>query len=193
MKLSDVQDNIQNGDVFLFEGRSWFARLIKARTRSIYSHAGCALWIGINGTKTLCVLEALEPHGVRLYPMDRYVAECAAKGVRVHWFELDPCGSENVNRDHVAAYVFKQLGKRYVSPWQFFVSWGWLTRWLRRLLGKGVENLDPERFFCSELVAAALRAGGYRPDPDEDVQPAATDPGSVSMFPCLQRRGVVTP
>ncbi|MGE0760133.1 MAG: YiiX/YebB-like N1pC/P60 family cysteine hydrolase [Pirellulaceae bacterium] len=188
MRLSEAP--IANGDILLFEGRSWFAFGIKLRTRSQFSHAGVALWVNVDGTSRLCILEALEPWGVRLYPLDRYLDHCHRKGERVHLYRLH----ESINRDKVAGFTLQQWGKRYASVWQFVLSWGRVTRFFRWLFGRPLNvDTDPERFFCSELVAEALRAGGYVPSVEDDLAPCMTDPGAVALFPCLQRLGVLTP
>jgi hypothetical protein len=187
MRLNDA--TIENGDVLLFEGRSWFARAIKLRTRSKFSHAGIALWIQTGGTRRLFICEAMEPWGVRLHPLGRYLEECTRRGEVVHLYQLD----RTVDRDKVAGYAVEQAGKRYASVWQFLVSWGRVTGFFRWLFGKKVCDTNPDRFFCSELVAAALRAGGYVPAPEADMLPAVTDPGSLALFPCLQIQGVLTP
>lgn len=187
MKLASAP--IRNGDILLFEGRSLFARLIKLRTRSPFSHAGVALRIAADGTERLCILEALEPWGVRLYPLDRYLEQCHRRGERVHWYSLEA----GINRDKVAGFTLSQWGKRYASVWQFLVSWGRCTGLVRRLLGWTSTDTNTERFFCSELVAGALNAGGYQADAEDDLPPAATHPGAVALFRCLRRQGVLTP
>lgn len=178
---------LRSGDVLLVEGRSLFALGIKLRTRSRFSHAGIVLRIAVGGAERLCILESLEPWGVRLYPLDRYLERCSRKGECVHWYALE----EGVDRQQVAAYALAQWGKRYASVWQFLVSWGRITGFARRLLGLKPADTNAERFFCSELVASALRAGGYRPD--DDLPEAATDPGAIALYGCLRRRGMVTP
>src|SRR5215211_3406336 len=55
----DVRNRIQDGDILLFRGKSWFSRLLRWGTRSPYSHSGILGWW--NGR--LMVLEAV-PSGV---------------------------------------------------------------------------------------------------------------------------------
>src|SRR5262245_6218186 len=173
---------IRTGDVLLFRGTGLCAWLIKVRTRSVYSHAGIALRIQANGTEKLAVLEALEPLGVRLYPLEQYLK----RGERIDWYQLnDPA----IVREEVAAYALRQWGKPYAlrTLWWSFSRLAWV---LRKLL-HGRPATDPERFFCSQLVADALKHAGFRAD--EDVIPIETDPGAVGRFVCLQRRGELSP
>jgi hypothetical protein len=190
MRYQDVRDHISNGDFFLFRGRSAFARLIRWRTQSVYSHVGVALWVDAGGRgPRLAILEALEPHGVRLYPFSRYLEECARQGVGVDWFKLD---RSLVSANKVCAYVLRQWGKPYAMR-QLVFSFGLIGGWLRKLLHVHVPVVDgEERFFCSELAAAAVEAGGYAPDSLDESLPAAIAPGSVALFPCLHRMGTLS-
>lgn len=193
MKLSDAQAIIATGDIFLFEGVSFFGRWIKLHTRSRFSHVGIALWIQVDGIRRLCCIEALEPWGVRLYPMDYYLGVCRRRGIVCHWFALKQ--DFGIDRAKVAGYGLAQWGKRYASPWQFLISFGWLTRLVRKhIFGWDVVDTNPERFFCSELVSDSLQHGGYRPDPNEgeDAIAAGTEPGAIALFRCLDRRGTLS-
>lgn len=190
MRLFFALTLIRNGDVFLFRrSPSLFGRLIRLWTQSPFSHVGIALWVQVDGTRRLCILEALEGVGVRLHPMDRYLEECQRQGCLIDWYQVtDPA----INRDRIAGYALDQWGARYAHPLQFVWSWGRLSTRLRRWLGLTADT-DPERWFCSELVAAALKHAGYVPDSDLDLDPAETEPGMVALFPCLQRRGAIEP
>ena len=106
MKLADAQSTIATGDVFLFEGTSFFGRWIKLHTRSRFSHVGISLWIKVDGLRRLCVIEALEPWGVRLYPMDHYLGICRKRGTVCHWFALK--SEFGIDREKVAGYGLAQ-------------------------------------------------------------------------------------
>jgi Permuted papain-like amidase enzyme, YaeF/YiiX, C92 family len=180
MKLSDSLPLIRTGDVFLFRGRSLFAYLIKLRTRSVYSHAGVAIRVKANGLERVCVLEALEPFGVRLFPIELYVD----RGEEIDWFQVI---DTTINREAVAAYALGQWGKRYAIR-QLWWSFSRVARLVKKLWSP---HPDPDHFFCSQLVAEALRHAGFQAD--ENLVPIETDPGAVARFTCLQRRGTFTP
>lgn len=186
MKLQDALPNIRTGDVLLFRGTSLFSWLIKLRTHSVYSHAGVVQKIRTNGHIRTWVIEALEPLGVRAFPIERDVAQ----GAKIDWFQLD---DPAINPELVADYAMEQVGKFYEMAGLWW-SFSWLARGLRRIfrfhrLTARLDNSD--RWFCSELVAAALAHAGFKSD--EGLVPIATDPGSVARFTCLRRKGTLEP
>jgi hypothetical protein len=189
VKYEAFADKFEVGDVLLFEGRAWYSALIKQWTLSKFSHAAIMLRIKADGAMIPSVVEAIEPYGIRVYPLKRYMQQCAKRREVVHWYRVT---DDNVNREKVVRYALEQWGKRYVSPWQMVLSFGRWARMFMRLFGHATPvNLDPDRFFCSELVASALQFAGYRPDLDEGFSPVTTDPGSIANLPCLQRKGLV--
>jgi hypothetical protein len=135
------------------------------------------------------VLESLEGHGVRLYPLDRYVRECDAAGVILDWYRIV---DERVDRDRLVGHALAHWGERYARPWQFVGSFGRLARAVRRWL-RMPPDADTSGWFCSEIYADALLLAGYRPNEDEPpLVPAFTRPGDLAMLDCLQRRAVLT-
>ena len=188
MKYTAARDLIQDGDVLAFRGTRLFSRLIKLWTRSRVSHVGIACWM--HGRLT--VVEALEPGGVRVYPLSRYVG----RGCEVDWYQVDQPATDvmthgALDRQEIVAFALSKWGLRYASPWQFLRSWGWLSRMIAERRGLPADT-NPERFFCSELALDALRAGGYQGEGYE--KPAAeTSPADVIELPCLRRRGRLEP
>lgn len=168
-------------DVILLKGKSLFAKVIKPWTYSQYSHAGLILTAQIGGIESRCVIEALEPNGVRMYPLWRYLNDCRKDNIGIDLFPV------NVPLDHdaVARFAFSTLGARYVTPWQFVESFGNIYRWVKGKLGGNTErNLNPDRFFCSEWVMDALEAGGLTL-----TRPAyRTAPGFISGLPCFREK-----
>jgi hypothetical protein len=191
MKLAEVANVIGDGDVILFRrARAWYSRLIRLWTRSVYSHVGMTCWVRSNAHNTLMLIEATFPR-VRITPLEWLLRACQQDGISCDWWAIhDPA----INRRSVANHLLERINDRYAPPWQFVWSWGWLSQRLRRLFGLR-SDVDEWREFCSELVAGALRAGGYRPAEDDDAIPleaAETDPGDLALYPCLRRMGVLT-
>ena len=185
MRIEHLQDRISDGDIFAFEGTAFHSRLIQYWTRSVYSHIGLAVWVEMGGVRQLCILEAMEGAGVRLQPAAEYLRLCEREGCRVDWYAIvDPV----IDRAKVVNYARSRWSLRYVSFYQFLVSFGWLIPKIRKLLGKPVE-LHQDRDFCSKLAAAALLEGGYQPINGEAVNPVFTDPGALTRFACLRRMG----
>src|SRR5262245_40923397 len=105
MKLHDALPHIRTGDVFAFRGTALVSWVIRLWTQSLYSHVGIALRVKADSLERLCILEATEPGGVRLYPMDLYLEQCRHSGTLVDWFTVtDP----HIDRDRVAAYALQQ-------------------------------------------------------------------------------------
>lgn len=188
LKLSSVYDSIATGDMFLFRGRKAFSRMIKLWTRSPYSHVGIALRICIGGVDMLVVIEALEGRGVQLLPIEVVLRRDTA----VEWFRLRPrVGEYRLNRDKVASFAISHWGARYASPRQFFRSFTYCGRFIRRLLRLPIDE-DKGRFFCSELVAEALRKGGYAGEDLAQLKGSEMTPEDISRLMCLEKKGQVT-
>jgi Permuted papain-like amidase enzyme, YaeF/YiiX, C92 family len=189
MKFSTVAELIRDGDVFLFRGTALHSRVIEWWSRSRFSHVGIAWWIHSGEFRRLVIIEALEPGGVRVFPMDTYLEQCARQKCQVDWYAIT---DTSIDRQKVVAHALSKWGCRYASWRQFLISFGGLTPWIRGRLGKPVLTVSPDRFFCSQLAAEAMYAGGYVPDEVDERLPVGTDPGEVSLFPCLTRRGPLT-
>lgn len=184
MMIQQVLHRIDNGDVVLFEGTGPAAWLVRMRTRSRYAHVGI---VAIDHHEDPWLVEACWPT-VRMVPLHRRLAEAAAAGDVAHWFGLD---RHAVDGPLAAGFAVAQVGRRYASLAQFLVSFGLLTRLRRWWQGLGPADVDPERWFCSELVMAALQHGGWQLDTGEDWIAAATEPGRIATFRCLHRWGTL--
>ena len=175
MDYETVRSLIQSGDVIAFETSRWslFSQLISLWTRSRYSHVGIVM--KVHGR--LAVIEALEGVGVRIHPLSRLVTTR-----RLDWFKLD---RDQVNRIALVGDALSHWGQRYASPWQFIRSFSVITK---RILDKwGLPNdVNTERFFCSEFVMHAMRRGGYQGDAPAS---ARTTPDDITRLPCLTRQG----
>lgn len=181
MKL--IETNILSGDFFFVKGTSLYAFAIKLNTFSRFTHIGIAVWIELNGMKRLCIFEAMSGHGVRLYPIDKYLIECKKRREKIYWYKLHP----SINRETVVQYASIHWGKRYASVWQMIYSFGWLMRSFKKIFGWLDKDLDKERFFCSEYGAGALRFAGVK-----TKLPASLSPGELTELPWLINQGELT-
>ena len=179
MKYDTARRRIQDGDVLAFRGTAAFSRLIQWRTRARVSHVGFAVWL--RQWDRLAVLEAMEPHGIRLHPLRKRIQD----GEWVDWHKLNDRG---IHRATVVESAFQHWGSRYASPWQFVRSWGLLTRWIADRMGRDSDT-NPDRFFCSELVAHCLERAGYVPDDPVWTEPATMAPADIVELPILHRMG----
>ena len=185
LKYAEHRGVIRTGDFAFFRGRRLYARLIQMRTCSVFSHVGIFVWIGHGATQRLSIIEAMEGRGVQLLPCSCILTRDGS----VDWYRLNarPADGFEIDREAVAGFAMRQWGRRYASVWQFFRSFGFS---IPKFFG-GPADTDPDRYFCSELAAEALAAGGYR-DPEINV-PAGCAPEVISRLACLQRRGVLVP
>ena len=178
MNYSRVRDDIQNGDVLAFGyvRYSLFSQLIRLWTRSSISHVG----IAVRFYGRLCVIEALEGRGVRVFP----VSTLLAKGRKIVWYKT--VIPQKLSRFEICQYGLSHWGKRYASPWQFIRSFSVLTKWICDKL-KIKRDTNDERFFCSEFVVNCLLS--VKLDITDD--PAEMSPADVIALPCLLKRGVL--
>ena len=171
--MNFAPQEIQTGDVLLFSGRSWWSRVIRARTRSRWSHVGIAvrLLTPLSITTRCFVIEALEGAGVRVVPFESWQ----------QWDGEIQRLSPSLNAERrldMVRFALQHWGCPYSSPLQFVRSFGLLTTWICRKLRLTRVDLERRRFFCSELVAGALHAAGCKlPKP-----PAAMSPADVAEF-----------
>lgn len=175
MKLSDA--HIKDGDLLAFKGTGFWSRLIQCVTKARVTHVGLAVTI----RERQCIIEAREMRGVRVFPLREYLRANS----RVYWYELDD--ESSVSRKALVDYCFNVWGARYARAWQFLRSWGLVSKaWANRM--RLPEDVDDNRFFCSELVLAALQAAGYTGDGYE-TEAAKASPGDIVELTCFRPRG----
>lgn len=75
---SEYRGQIQNGDLLLCAGSSWFSRMIQRATGSIWSHVGFVMWL--DNIDRVMVLESVESQGVRTVPLSKYLKNYDNKG-----------------------------------------------------------------------------------------------------------------
>jgi len=179
MKVERVADMVKNGDVLLYRGTKPHSRFIRWWTQSVYSHVGMAIWVeSPPGHKRLCVIEALEPGGVRVAPIEHSIEGC-----QVDWYPIDP---SQTNGDDAVRYCLSKWMQRYSAPRQFLRSYSLIWSHIARYYGLKAD-VGYNRFHCSELVTAALVAAGY--NDHECPEPPRSTPGDVALYTCVHREG----
>ena len=168
-----VRQQILNGDILLYRGRSLASRVIRWATGSAYSHAGMAVW----WNERLMVLEAVSK-GVVVTPLSANVRGYQGD---VEWFtSIDEIGPED--RKRLVEIAQRELGKEYAT---------WRAIWLgiRVLFGRTREKRDALRrerkLFCSLYVAAVYNAIGK--DLNREVSDRFTSPADIARSPLLRR------
>jgi len=170
-KEEGVRASMRSGDVLLFRGCGVLSRLIRRATHCDYSHAG--LLFRYRG-RVYC-LEAVGK-GVRLTPVSRLL-DHYPEGVFYCAVEApDPV------RESALEFGFQQLSLGYDVL-------GLVRFALALLLAKRLPAKPDQRWFCSELVAAAYRVAGV---PLTDQLPCYTSPADLINGHRISLRGRLT-
>jgi hypothetical protein len=175
VKYSEAKKFIRDGDVLTFAGHWWISRAIRWFTGQPVSHVGFAIWLrfGLETEDRLCVLESMEPGGIRVVPLSLTMGESDA----TYWQKMK---WEVVNGNEAIGWALRQWGGRYASWLQFLSFVSPRFRWFRELVGLPPKIGDG--WHCSGLVAQALRFGGFEPPKD----PSLVTPGDLWDFTCLE-------
>lgn len=151
--------------VALFRGKSLISRAIQWQTRSPYSHAAFLLPDGR-------VLEAWHQGGVRcVAPNDGH-----EKGTIIELYTVE--GLNPARSDLALRFAMAQVGKEY----DFSSVFRFVSRRQERRAAAG-------KWFCSELVFAALQKGGV--NVLDRIQPWAVSPGMLACSPRLLPAGTL--
>jgi hypothetical protein len=161
----EMRRSFRTGDVLLFRGRGLLSLIIRVITRSPYSHVG--LLYSFEG-RVYCV-EAVGA-GVRIILLSELLQHYDGG---VDYFEVE---ASDKQRRRAVSFCFQQLGKIYDKPGIF--------RFAASLIfdRRAVSPRD-DRWFCSELVAAAYAAQDL---PLTAVQEAYTSPSDLAMSPRMK-------
>jgi len=158
----DIRERFREGDILLFRGRGILSIIIRAITRSPYSHAGLVyLFEG----RVYCI-EAVGA-GVRIILLSELLKRYDGG---IDYFEVQ---LSTEHRKSAVSFCFQQLGKIYDKPAlvRFFVA---------LLFDRRAVSPQDERWFCSELVAASYASQGSAL---VEAQDAYTSPSDIAMSP----------
>ena len=148
--------------VALYRGKSVVSRLIRWQTRSQYSHAALLL---PNGS----VLESWHRGGVS---HNHGLGACHTPGTEVDLFAVESSkGFALVDWARTLDFAFAQIGHTYDY------------RSVARFLSRRAEKADG-KWFCSELVFAAIKAGGL--DLLANTSADRVAPGHLAWSPFLR-------
>jgi uncharacterized protein YycO len=166
-----VRASMRSGDVLLFRGRGPLSWLIRRATHSGYSHAGLLF----RYCERVYCLEAVG-QGVRLVPVSRLLDHYPDG---VFYCSL---AAEEETRTTALGFGFQQLA----LPYDVFG----LVRFAFALIFAKRRPVKPDqRWFCSELVAAAYRNAGF---PLTDQLPCYAAPADLINGHKLELRGRLT-
>lgn len=157
MNYELYRNQIKDGDILLYKGKSLLSKAIRLLTKSEYSHAGIAIW----WKDRLMVLEATGK-GVFPIPMSKNLKHY--KGI-VHCFTSKKYIPQ-VKRTKMMHFAMEEIGKEY-SKWKLVV-FGYIL-----IFGKNKDKRDEFRktnsLVCSHYVAQIYTYSG------EDLKKGVSD------------------
>lgn len=167
----EIRNKIRPGDVIAFSGKSNFSEIIKVFTRSAVSHVGIVLQAEILGAPGLNrdghmnqVIESATINGKSAVTISRLRDRVNTYGGEMWWLPLGVEARAKVDAklDVFYSWCLSQEGKQYDVNQALKAGLDALDR----LLGPASLTMNKEdftKFFCSELVAAALEETGALP------------------------------
>lgn len=174
MRYADARGQIRHGDVLLFRGRGLFSCIIKRRTRSTYSHAALAFWIG----SRLMLAESREGQGVRLLPLSAAVRDVAVHVYRPRQPLL--AREADVVFDRALSLLGQAYGWHEIGRIALSLIPGWpAPTWSPR------DDRPSSSPICSQYVSICYRAAGRDLVPNLDD--GSTTPGDLSRSAALDR------
>jgi hypothetical protein len=187
---AQMRDQLKTGDLVLFSGRSFAARLVRGFTGSRWSHVGLVvrlpempqtplLWEATRASKVHDIIEGKPFDGVQLVALDDRIA--SYQGL-VAVRRLQHVHTDAQARAHLESLIDEWRAK----PYRNFVRQH-ISAWVR-----GEEALSFSRGgFCSELVAEVYRRWLLLPKDRPAHHYVPRDFGCESGVPLL--RGVLSP
>jgi hypothetical protein len=159
MEYNDIRDDLKTGDVVLFDGRGWISRLIKLGTFSRWSHVGLVYVPRQGGTVFLYESTTLSNvKGAKGAPVKGVQTVDLWNRVRNYKGSI---AIRRVNRDkfnYQEIIAFEKMRSKYRHK----VYERSVAELIKSAFGRFGWNQkeDDSSLFCSELVAASLKALG---------------------------------
>jgi hypothetical protein len=161
---SEVRSKMRPGDVIAFGGKSHFSQLIKFATRSAVSHVGVVLQskmlIGndVQGGYFNQIIESATINGFAGVSINRMSFRMEYDG-EIWWMPLAEKVRKKLDFNKFYNFLLHQNRKKYDTSQVAFAGLDFTDK--IPLIGSLTHNEeDFSKFFCSELVAAGLEAGG---------------------------------
>ncbi len=161
----DVRSQMQPGDVIAFGGKGRFSEIIKWATRGSVSHVGVVLqsklWYDNTPQKGFFnqIIESTTLEGFSGVSISRLSDRVNYYDGEIWWLPLSEAARSKLSLRRFFDFCLHQKGKRYDAPQAVKSALDALDK--APLIGGLTYNVeDFSRFFCSELVAAALEKAG---------------------------------
>jgi hypothetical protein len=174
---------MQPGDVIAFGGKGNFSEIIKWATRSEVSHVGVILqsklYFGGASQKGIFnqVIESTSLKGFSGVTISRLSDRIKRYEGNIWWLPLSRSSRTKLNQKRFFDFCLHQKGKPYDMPQAIKSAVDDLDK--APVIGGLTYNVeDFSKFFCSELVAAALDTAGVI----EKINSAEVTPIDLCMF-----------
>ena len=157
MRYTEARKLMAPGDVIAFGGKGQFSEIIKMATLSPVSHVGCVLQTHIGGDDRYFnqVIESTSIGDFNGVSISRLSDRINAYDGEVWWLPLSHDVLQKFDRRAFFNFLLAQEGKDYDTHQAVFSALDILDS-----IGIGRNKEDFAKFFCSELVSAALEKGG---------------------------------
>lgn len=161
----DVRDQMNAGDVIAFSGKGQFSEIIKWATRSPVSHIGVILQ-----SKLLIedqpqpgyfnqIIESASINGFSGVSISRLSDRLATYDGEIWWLPLSDAVRRKMDFKKYYDFLLHQEHKPYDTPQAIQAALDAFDQ--IPLIGAPTHNIEEfSKFFCSELAAAGLEAGG---------------------------------
>jgi len=162
---SDARGQMKAGDVVAFSGKGNFSEIIKWATRAPVSHVGVILQsqLLIDGNpqsgKFNQIIESTSLNGFSGVTISRLSDRLDTFDGEIWWLPLSQKTSGSMDKKKFYDFLIHQERKAYDMPQAIKSALDAFDN--VPVIGNATHNVeDFARFFCSELVAAALEAAG---------------------------------
>lgn len=162
---SKLRDQMQPGDIIAFSGKGNFSDIIKWATRSAVSHVGIVLQSKLLIGKTPQegffnqIIESTSLNGFSGVTISRLSDRVDQYDGELWWLPLSSKARSALNFKKFYDFLLHQDRKPYDTPQAVKSALDAMDK--MPLVGGLTYNVeDFSRFFCSELAAAGLEAGG---------------------------------
>lgn len=165
MTYGVARNQMKPGDVIAFSGRGAFSKIIKLATHSSVTHVGIILQtkLLIDGNPQAGffnqIIESTTLNGFSGVTINRLSNHIDTYDGEMWWLPLNDTVRSKLNFKGFYDFLLHQERKPYAIPQAIKSALDALDK--IPLLGSATYNIeDFSKFFCSELAAAALEAGG---------------------------------
>lgn len=161
----EARPKMKAGDVIAFSGKGNFSEIIKWATRANVSHVGVILQSNllIDGESQPGmfnqIIESTSLNGFSGVSISRLSDRLSTYDGEIWWLPLRENIWQNMDKQKFYNFLLHQERKEYDMPQAVKSALDALDN--VPVIGKATKNVeDFAQFFCSELVAAGLEAGG---------------------------------